>query len=81
MGSPLANVLELIFIAAWFVGVVAWIYTARYFLPMWAVGFRKRDQHVGYWKKTFFGGTTFLVAWGIGVGAAIVAERWTGGWG
>ncbi|WP_374512995.1 hypothetical protein [Brevundimonas sp.] len=76
MGSPLANLMELVLIVGGGVAFVAWAYAARHFLPMWAVGFRKKPQHRGHWRRTLIGAVTFLAAFGAVAGAMLVAERW-----
>jgi hypothetical protein len=39
--TPVARAMEVIFIGAWCVGVAAHLYATRYWLPMWASGFKK----------------------------------------
>ena len=48
---PLAQEMEAVFIIAWCIGVGAHIYATRYYLPMWRVGFKKREEHEGYGCK------------------------------
>lgn len=69
-----------VFIAAWCVGVAAHIYATRFFLPMWAAGFRKGDKHKGYGRKVLIGYVIFILAIGVGFGAGGIAEYWGGGW-
>lgn len=56
------------------------LYANRYFLPMWAVGFRKRERHKGYWKKVAVSTGVFLLAFLVAAAAGGVAEIWGGGW-
>ena len=70
-----------LFIACWCVGVAGWFYGARYWLPMWAVGFKKRDRHRGYWRKSLIGFAVFLASAVLAMAAGFVAEKWGGGWG
>jgi hypothetical protein len=79
--TVLAKAMLVVFMAAWCVGVAAWFYTARYFMPMWLVGFRHRQEHIGYPRKTLIGAAVFIVAIAIGLAAGGVAEYWGGGWG
>jgi hypothetical protein len=72
--------MEVLFIAAWFVGVGAWFYGTRFWLAMWAVGFDRSKRPPGYMRKA-------LVAYGVFIGAIVVgflaggiAEFWGGGW-
>ena len=69
-----------VFIAAWCVGVAAHIYATRFFLPMWAAGFRKRDKHRGHGRKVLIGYGIFILAIAVGFGAGGIAEYWGGGW-
>ena len=78
--TVLAQAMLVLFIGAWLVAAAAWFYSVRYFLPMWAAGFRKQDQHKGYGKKALKGAAVFLLAWATGMGAGIVAQYWGGGW-
>lgn len=48
---------------------------------MWLVGFRRREQHKGYWRKTLVGVSVFLGAWASAFAAAMIADVWGGGWG
>jgi 4-hydroxybenzoate polyprenyltransferase len=54
--------MQILFIAGWCVGVAGWFYGARFFLPMWAVGFRKLEKHEGYRRKALMGFAVFLGA-------------------
>lgn len=78
--TPLANAMLFVFIAAWCVGVGAWFYAVRYFLPMWLVGFRRREQHSGYLRRTLAGAAVFIAAIAVGFAAGGIAEYWGGGW-
>lgn len=68
-----------IFIAAWCVGAAAHIYATRYFLPIWAAGFRKRPQHEGYARKAILGYGIFVGALAVAFAAGGIAEL-AGGW-
>ena len=70
-----------LFMAAWFVAMGAWFYSARHFFPMWRVGFRSREEHTGYRRKAFIGAAVFVGAIAAGFAAGGVAEYWGGGWG
>ena len=70
--------MEWLFIAAWCVGLAAHIYASRFFLPMWAAGFRKGPEHEGYRRKARIGFGIFIGAVAVGLAAAGVAE-WAGG--
>lgn len=78
--TALANAMLVVFIAAWCVCVLAWFYAVRFFMPMWLVGFRKRERHNGYVRKTLVGTGVFIVAWAIAFSAGLIAEFWGGGW-
>lgn len=78
--TPLAKAMEVVFIVAWCVGVAAWFYSARYFIPMWRVGFDRREEHRGYVRKALMGAGVFIVAFVVGFAAGGIAELWGGGW-
>lgn len=78
--SALASAMQIVFIATWCIALAAWIYSCRYFMPMWLVGFRKRDHHKGYMRKTLIGAGVFLGAIAAGFAAGGIAEM-AGGWG
>jgi hypothetical protein len=69
----------IVFIVAWCVGAAAHIYATRYWLPMWAAGFRKREEHKGYGRKALIGYGIFLAAAGVSFAARGIAEL-AGGW-
>lgn len=64
--SALADLLQLVFIAMWFVGVGGWGWAFWHFMPMWRVGFEKRDEHKGFPRKVLIGVGVFLGAFAIG---------------
>jgi hypothetical protein len=72
--------MQTLFIICWCIGVAGWFYGARFWLPMWAVGFRRRDRHKGYWLKSLLGFGIFLLAAMMGIAAAMIADTWGGGW-
>lgn len=74
------DILQIIAIAAWIIGVGSWFYTARFFFPLWRAGFRPRIEHVGYPRKALIGASVFLAAFFVGFGAGFVAQEWFGGW-
>ena len=76
----LAQLMSWVFVAAWCVGVVAHIYASRYFLPMWASGFRKKPEHQGYKRKMLIGYGVFVGAVVVSFAAGGIAEL-AGGWG
>ncbi|MFC5344252.1 hypothetical protein ACETK8_00105 [Brevundimonas staleyi] len=78
--TPLADIMQKLFIVCWCVGVAAWFYAARYWLPMWAVGFKPRDRHKGYWRKVLIGFAAFMLAAVVSMIAGFVAQTWGGGW-
>ena len=78
--TPLADAMLVVFIAAWCVAMGGWVYSVRYFMPMWLVGFRRRDQHKGYSRKTLLGAGVFLAAIAVGFAAGGIAEIRGGGW-
>jgi hypothetical protein len=79
--TPLAKAMEIVFIAAWCVGVGAWVYATRYWMPMWSVGFSKDKRPPGYMRKAVIGYGIFAGAIAVGFAAGAVAEVWGGGWG
>jgi hypothetical protein len=78
--SPLAQIMEWLFITAWCVGVAAHIYASRFFLPIWVARFRKRPEHEGYARKAIIGYGIFIGAVAVGFAAGGIAEL-AGGWG
>ena len=78
--TPLAKAMEVVFIAAWCVGIGAHIYASRYYFPMWKAGFKKREDHEGYRRKAITGYVIFALAVGVGFAAGGIADRWGGGW-
>jgi hypothetical protein len=52
----------ILFIAGWCVAALGWFYGTRFFLPMWAAGFRKTERHTGYGRKALIGYAVFLAA-------------------
>lgn len=78
--TPLAITMLVVFITAWCVAVAAWFYGLRYFMPMWLVGFRKRDHHVGYMRRVLVATGVFMLACAVGLLAGGIAEYWGGGW-
>jgi hypothetical protein len=78
--TPLARIMEWLFIAAWCVGVAAHIYGSRFFFPMWASGFKKKVEHEGYGRKALMGYGVFVGAIAVGFAAGGIAQL-AGGWG
>lgn len=76
----LAKSMEVVFVGAWCVGVAALVYASRYWLPMWASGFKKLDKHKGYMRKALTGFGVFILAIGVGFAVGGIAEYWGGGW-
>lgn len=77
--SPVAQIMEWVFIVAWCVAVGAHLYATRFFLPMWAAGFKKRPEHEGYGRKALKGYGIFVGAIAVGFAAGGIAEL-AGGW-
>ena len=77
--SLLAGVMLTLFIGLWFIGLAAFIYGARYFLPMWSAGFKRREEHRGYMVKAVCGFGLQAVAVGLGFFVGWIAEL-AGGW-
>ena len=77
----LASAMLLVFIAAWCVGVGAWPYAVRYFLPWWSARFRGVERPAGHLNKTLRGAGVFVLAWVVAFAAGLVAQFWGGGWG
>ena len=76
----LAKAMEILFILAVGVGMLAHIYASRYWIPMWAAGFRRLDKHKGYRRKAAIGYGIFVLAILVGFAAGGIAEYWGGGW-
>jgi hypothetical protein len=72
--SALADLLQLVFIAMWFVGVGGWAWAFWHFMPMWRVGFKEMDQHRGYPRKVLLGVCVFLGAFATGAIAMLSIE-------
>jgi len=60
--TPFAQAMLILFVAAWSVGVGGWFYGTRFFLPMWAAGFRRSEKHEGYGRKALRGYAVFIGA-------------------
>ena len=71
--------MEWLFVAACCVAVAAHVYATRFFLPMWAAGFREHPEHEGYGRKALIGYGIFIGAMAVGFAAGGVAEL-AGGW-
>lgn len=78
--TPLADAMLFLFVTAWCVAVIAHLYATRFFLPLWATGFRKTKKHKGYKRKAIIGYSIFILAIGVGFAAGGIAEYWGGGW-
>ena len=76
----LAKTMLVVFVLAWCVCLVSWMYATRFFIPMWLAGFRHREEHVGYPRKVLIGTAIFVVAIAVGFAAGGVAEYWGDGW-
>lgn len=76
----LAHLMLWVFVAAWFVAAGSHLYASRYFLPMWAAGFRKKPEHQGYGRKVLIGYGLFVGALLVGFAAGGIANL-AGGWG
>lgn len=77
--SVVATVCLWVFIAAWCVGLGGFIYGSRFFVAIWAVGFRKLPKHEGYGRKMAIGSGVFLAAIAVGFAAGGIAHL-AGGW-
>ncbi|WP_232824146.1 hypothetical protein [Blastomonas sp. UPD001] len=78
--SVLAQAMLAIFIAAAVVAIGGWAYGTRYWLPMWAAGFRKTEWRSLYMRRAIKGYSGFILAVGIGFAVGGIAEYWGGGW-
>lgn len=76
----LAKTMEVVFILAVGIGMLAHIYGSLYWFPMWRAGFRKLEKHKGYRRKAALGYSIFGIALAIAFAAGAIAERWGGGW-
>ena len=77
--SVLAQAMSIMFVAAWGVGVAAWFYSIRYFLPIWWAGINRRERPKGYVLKTLRGVGVFLAAFAVAAAAGGIAGL-VGGW-
>ena len=78
--SALAQVMLWVFVASWIAGLSGWFYAVRYFLPMWANGFRKQPGHDDYPKRVLIGTSIFFGGMVVGFASGGIAEL-AGGWG
>jgi hypothetical protein len=78
--TVLAQLMQIVFIAAWGAGVLGWIYGTRFWLAMWAVGFDRTKRPPGYMRKALVGYGIFISAIAVGFAAGGIAEVWGGGW-
>lgn len=60
--TMIAQATLFLFIVGWFVAAAAWLYGTRFFIPRWAAGFRKREDHLGYRRKALLGYGIFIGA-------------------
>jgi hypothetical protein len=68
------KVVEVLALSAAGVALPAWLYAARYFFPMAAAGFRRRDDHKGYMRKALIGASVFVIAVSVALGVAALGE-------
>jgi hypothetical protein len=73
-------VTQAIFIAAWFVGVIAWFLAMRSFMPWWFAKIRGAEPPEDALGKTLYAGGIFILAAAVGIIAGVIGE-FTGGWG
>jgi hypothetical protein len=78
--SALAQAMLWVFVASLIAGLSGWLYAVRYFLPMWANGFRKQPRHDGYPKRVLIGACIFFGTLVVGFASGGIAEL-AGGWG
>jgi uncharacterized membrane protein YjjB (DUF3815 family) len=69
-----------LFMTAWCVGIAAWFYAMRYWMPMWLAGFRHREGHSGYRRKAHIGFAVFVGAIAVGLAAGSIAKHWGADW-
>ena len=77
--TPFAQAMLIVFIGAWCTAVAGRLYGTRFFLPMWAKGFRRSAKHDGYGRKALIGYAVFVGAILFGFVAGGLAEL-AGGW-
>jgi hypothetical protein len=77
--TPVAHILLIVFIGAWCTAVAGWLYGTRFFLPIWAKGFRKSADNQGYGRKALIGYGVFVGAALFGFAVGGLAEL-AGGW-
>lgn len=68
------DILQLVFLGAWIVGVLGWAWAFWHFMPMWFARFQKRAEHKGFSRKVLMGTAVFAVAFCVGVGAMVFSE-------
>lgn len=78
--TPLAKSMEYAFICTWCIAVAAHLYASRYWLPMWAAGFKEKPKHKGYMRKALTGYGVFVLAILVGFAEGGIAQIWGGGW-
>lgn len=78
--TVLVHAMLILFIIAWFVAVGGWFYGTRYFLPMWANGFKASNNRKGYGRNVLIGYGIFIGAVIFGFAVGGVAQL-AGGWG
>jgi hypothetical protein len=72
--KPFAFAMLILFVAAWFVGVGAWLYGTRFFFPMVLDHFRVETTHDGYKRKVLIGYAIFVAAAIFAIGAGFLAQ-------
>jgi hypothetical protein len=68
------DLLQLVFIAAWVIGLLGWAWAFWHFMPMWFARFRTRDEHKGFTRKVLLGTAVFAAAFCTGWGAMALGE-------
>jgi hypothetical protein len=78
--TPLAQLMEAVFILAWGAAVCGWIYGTRFWMGMWMVRFDRSRYPPRYRRKAIVGYGIFAGAIGAGFIAGGIAQLWGGGW-
>lgn len=75
----LASTTQLVFIACWFIGVIAWFWGMFSFMPWWTAKIRGAEPPEGALGKSLYAAGIFTLAVALAFVAGAIGEL-AGGW-